>query len=282
MSKRQLPTTYDPQRVEEKWYAVWEKNRYFTAKANDEVIKAKEQGRNFSIVMPPPNVTGSLHLGHALDNTLQDILTRYHRMKGDNTLWLPGTDHAGIATQAKVEEQLHQEGVSKYDLGREKFLERVWEWKAQYGSRITRQLRKLGTSCDWERERFTMDEGCSRAVQEVFVRLFEKGLIYRGDYIVNWCPKCRTTISDIEVEHEPRSGKIWYIKYPGADGGEGVVVATTRPETMLADTAVAVNPDDDRYRGLVGKTVILPLMDRPLPVIADEYVKGNLAQAPSR
>ena len=273
MSKKQLPTTYDPKQVEEKWYAVWEKNRYFSARADAEVLRAKEAGRNFSIVMPPPNVTGSLHLGHALDNTLQDILTRYHRMKGDNTLWLPGTDHAGIATQAKVEEQLHQEGVSKYDLGREKFLERVWDWKAKYGSRITQQLRKLGTSCDWERERFTLDEGCSRAVQEVFIRLFEKGLIYRGNYIINWCPKCQTTISDIEVEHEPRRGKIWHIKYPGADGGEGVVVATTRPETMLGDTAVAVHPDDERYRRLVGKTVILPLADRPLPVIADEYVE---------
>jgi len=272
MSKRELSKTYDPKQVEEKWYAVWEKNRYFHAKSNEEVKRQKKAGNNFSIVMPPPNVTGSLHLGHALDNTLQDILTRYHRMQGCNTLWLPGTDHAGIATQAKVEEQLAKEGLSKYDLGREKFLERVWEWKAQFGSRITQQLRKLGTSCDWERERFTLDEGCSRAVSEVFVRLFEKGLVYRGNYIINWCPKCQTTISDIEVEHEPRYGKIWHIKYPVIGSEDAVVVATTRPETMLGDTAVAVHPEDERYRHLIGKMVNLPLMDRPIPVIADEYV----------
>ncbi|QNB47567.1 valine--tRNA ligase [Thermanaerosceptrum fracticalcis] len=260
-----LPTTYDPKNVEEKWYKVWENNGYFHA----EVDKTRTP---FSIVMPPPNVTGSLHLGHALDNTLQDILTRWRRMQGYNTLWLPGTDHAGIATQAKVEEQLAKEGFSKYDLGREKFLERVWDWKHQYGNRITQQLRKLGTSCDWQRERFTLDEGCSKAVQEVFVRLYEKGLIYQGNYIINWCPKCQTTISDIEVEHEPKIGKIWHIKYPVIDSDEYIVVATTRPETMLGDTGVAVHPEDERYRHLIGKKVMLPLMDRAIPIFADEYV----------
>lgn len=267
-----LAKTYDPAQVEEKWYETWEKKGYFHAEANEEVRKAQKEGRTFSIVMPPPNVTGSLHLGHALDNTLQDILTRWRRMQGYHTLWLPGTDHAGIATQAKVEEQIAAEGLSKYDLGREKFLERVWAWKAQYGSRITRQLRKLGTSCDWQRERFTMDEGCSKAVQEVFVSLFEKGLIYRGDYIINWCPKCQTTISDIEVEHEPRAGNLWYIKYPIVDTDEYIIVATTRPETMLGDTAVAVHPEDERYNKYIGKMVKLPLMDRVIPIIADEFV----------
>jgi valyl-tRNA synthetase len=223
--------------------------------------------------MPPPNVTGSLHLGHAMDNTLQDILTRFKRMQGYNTLWVPGTDHAGIATQAKVEEQLAKEGTSKHELGREKFLERVWAWKEEYGGTITRQLRKLGASCDWSRERFTMDEGCSRAVREVFVKLYEKGLIYRGNYIVNWCSKCHTTISDIEVEHNEREGQLWHIRYPAKDGGEGVIVATTRPETMLGDVAVAVHPEDERYRELIGKTVILPLMDREIPIIADDYVE---------
>ncbi|MCR4441036.1 MAG: valine--tRNA ligase [Peptococcaceae bacterium] len=272
MTEKELAKTYDPSQVEEKWYSFWEKNGFFHAEASEEVKKAREEGRTFSIVMPPPNVTGSLHLGHALDNTLQDILARWRRMQGYHTLWLPGTDHAGIATQARVEEQLAAENLNKHDLGREKFLERVWEWKEQYGDRITKQLRKLGTSCDWERERFTLDEGCSRAVKEVFVRLFEKGLIYRGDYIVNWCPKCQTTISDIEVEHEPQKGKLWYIKYPVIGSDEAVMVATTRPETMLGDTAVAVHPQDERYTRLVGKMVLLPLMNRPIPVIADEYV----------
>jgi len=263
--KEQLPTVYDPKAVEDKWYEQWEKNGYFTA---DKTQEAKP----FSIVMPPPNVTGMLHLGHALDNTLQDILTRWRRMQGYNTLWLPGTDHAGIATQAKVEEQLAKEGLHKYDLGREGFLERAWEWKRQYGNTITKQLRKLGTSCDWSRERFTMDEGCSQAVQEVFVSLYEKGLIYRGNYIINWCPKCQTTISDIEVEHEPRKGKIWHLRYPVIGSDESVVVATTRPETMLGDTAVAVHPKDERYKGLIGKMVMLPLAERAIPIIADEYV----------
>ncbi len=264
MSTRELPTTYDPKNVEEKWYSIWEEQRYFHAPA--------KSGHPFSIVMPPPNVTGSLHLGHALDNTLQDILVRWRRMQGYDTLWLPGTDHAGIATQAKVEEQLDKEGLNKYDLGREKFIERAWDWKRRYGSRITRQLRRLGTSCDWERERFTLDSGCSRAVQEVFVSLFEKGLIYQGNYIINWCPKCQTTISDIEVEHEPQSGKIWYVRYPIQGSHESITVATTRPETILGDTAIAVHPEDERYRRLVGKYAVLPLLNRPIPIIADEYV----------
>lgn len=273
MSTKSLPTTYNPQSVEEKWYLYWEQKGYFHAEANEEISKNRKFNNNtFSIVMPPPNVTGSLHLGHALDNSLQDILTRWRRMQGYHALWLPGTDHAGIATQAKVEEQLAKEGISKYDLGREKFLERVWDWKEQYGGRITNQLRKLGTSCDWERERFTLDEGCSKAVQEVFVQLFKKGLIYQGNYIINWCPKCQTTISDIEVEHEPKQGKIWHLRYAVEDSEEIIVVATTRPETMLGDTAVAVHPEDERYRHLIGKKIMLPLMDRLIPIIADEYV----------
>ncbi|WP_366924078.1 valine--tRNA ligase [Metallumcola ferriviriculae] len=265
MQEQSLSKTYDPSRVEEKWYHTWEEKSYFVAE--------REEGREaFSIVMPPPNVTGSLHLGHALDSTLQDILTRWRRMQGRNTLWLPGTDHAGIATQAKVEEQLAREGKSKNDLGRDEFLERVWDWKHQYGDRITRQLRTLGASCDWSRERFTMDDGCSDAVREVFVRLYEKGLIYRGNYIINWCPKCQTTISDIEVEHQESAGSLWHIRYPIKDSDEYVVVATTRPETMLGDTAVAVHPDDSRYKKLVGKTVILPVVGREIPIVADEYV----------
>jgi len=261
-----MPTTYDPRAVEDRWYKYWEENKFFRSTVDPE----KEP---FTIVMPPPNVTGQLHMGHALDNTLQDILTRWRRMQGYNALWLPGTDHAGIATQAKVEEQLRKEGANKYELGREKFLERVWEWKEQYGGRITHQLRRLGASCDWDRERFTMDAGCSEAVLEVFIRLYEQGLIYRDYYITNWCPHCRTTISDIEVEHQDKPGQLYYIKYPvqGAPG-EFIPVATTRPETMLGDTAVAVHPEDERYRHLVGKTVILPLTERAIPVIADEYV----------
>jgi len=263
---QQMAKTYDPGQVEEKWYEYWEQNGFFTPKVEPEQ-------KPFSIVMPPPNVTGSLHLGHAMDNTLQDILARYKRMQGYNTLWLPGTDHAGIATQAKVEEQLAKEGTNRHELGREKFLERVWAWKEQYGGTITRQLRKLGASCDWSRERFTMDEGCSKAVREVFVNLYNKGLIYRGNYIVNWCSKCHTTISDIEVEHNEREGNLWHIRYPAADGGEGVIVATTRPETMLGDVAVAVHPEDERYRHLAGKNVILPIVKREIPVITDEYVE---------
>ncbi|WP_273483083.1 valine--tRNA ligase [Desulforamulus ruminis] len=265
MSQSNIPTVYNPREVEDKWYQHWEEKKYFHA----EVERDKKP---FCIVMPPPNVTGQLHMGHALDNTLQDILTRWRRMQGYNALWVPGTDHAGIATQAKVEEQLAKEGLSKYDLGREKFLERVWDWKEQYGNRITTQLRRLGASCDWDRERFTMDEGCSKAVLEVFVRLFEQGLIYRDYYITNWCPHCQTTISDIEVEHLDKPGQLYYIQYLSKDDpGESIIVATTRPETILGDVAVAVNPEDERYQHLVGKKVVLPIVSRELPVIADDY-----------
>lgn len=261
-----IPKIYDPHQVEEKWYDFWLRNNYFHAEPD-------EGGEPFCIVIPPPNVTGSLHLGHALDNTIQDVLIRWRRMQGFNTLWMPGTDHAGIATQARVEEYLSKEGLSKYDLGREKFLERVWDWKEEYGGEIINQLKRLGASCDWERERFTMDEGCSRAVREVFRRLYEKGLIYKGSYIINWCPKCQTTISDIEVEHKDEDSKLYYVNYPAADGGTGfITVATTRPETMMGDTGVAVHPDDHRYSHLIGKRVILPLMNREIPVVADEAV----------
>ncbi|NLW07222.1 MAG: valine--tRNA ligase [Clostridia bacterium] len=261
-----LSKVYDPRAVEEKWYRYWSERDLFRADlpAADQAI--------FSIVMPPPNVTGSLHLGHALNNTLQDILIRWHRMRGEATLWMPGTDHAGIATQARVEEELAKEGLNKYDLGRDKFLARVWDWKHQYGDKITRQLRLLGCSCDWSRERLTMDEGCSRAVREVFVRLYEKGLIYRGNYIINWCPRCQTTISDIEVEHEEEKGSLWHVRYPFKDGSGEIVIATTRPETILGDTAVAVNPEDKRYQDVVGKILILPLVNREIPVVADSYV----------
>ncbi len=260
-----LPTVYDPGQVERKWYQYWKNNGYFTPEPDN-------NEKMFSVVMPPPNVTGALHLGHALDNTIQDILTRWHRMQGYNTLWLPGTDHAGIATQARVEESLAQQGISKHDLGREQFLEKVWEWKHLYGNTITDQLSLLGSSCDWSRERFTMDEGCSKAVREVFVNLYEKGLIYRGNYLVNWCPKCHTAISDIEVEHEDHDGHLWHIKYPVLDSEEYLVVATTRPETMLGDTGVAVHPEDERYSHLIGKTVLLPLMNRVIPIFVDSYV----------
>lgn len=265
MHKEGLPKVYDPAITEDKWYQHWEEQGYFHQDVD-------EQRRPFCIVIPPPNVTGQLHMGHAWDNTLQDILTRWHRMQGDNTVWIPGTDHAGIATQAKVEESLAKEGLSKYDLGREAFLERVWAWKEEYGGRIINQLKKLGASCDWQRERFTMDEGCSRAVREVFVSLYEKGLIYRADRIINYCPNCQTTLSDIEVEHQERQGQLWHIQYPFADGTGQLTVATTRPETMLCDVAVAVHPEDTRYSGLIGRTVILPLVNREIPVIGDEYV----------
>lgn len=260
-----LPPVYEPEKVEDKIYAFWLENDCFQAK--------REKGKKpFTIVIPPPNVTGSLHMGHALNNTIQDVLIRWRRMQGYDTLWLPGTDHAGIATQNKVEEHLARENLSRYDVGREKFLEKAWEWKEEYHTRILQQLYKLGVSCDWSRERFTLDEGCSRAVREVFVTLFEQGLIYRGDYLVNWCPRCHTAISDIEVEHEEKPSTLTHIRYPGV-GWEGhIVVATTRPETMLGDTAVAVHPEDARYRALVGKKVLLPLMNREIPIIADEYV----------
>ena len=269
--KAKLPTVYDPGQVEERWYKAWREAGYFRGP------EIKEGGKSpkghFSIVMPPPNVTGSLHLGHAMDETMQDILTRFKRMQGYDTLWLPGTDHAGIATQAKVEEKLNQEGKTKYDLGREAFVDEVWQWKNQYHGRITQQLGTLGCSCDWDRERFTLDEGCSEAVTEVFCSLYEKGLIYQGNYLINWCPHCQTTISDIEVEHENEAGHLWHIRYP-VKGEEGryLTVATTRPETMLGDVAVAVHPEDERYRDLVGKTVILPLVNKEIPVIADEMV----------
>lgn len=260
-----LPTVYNPKNVEEKWYQFWLDRNYFHA----EVEPSKEP---YCIVIPPPNVTGVLHLGHALDNTLQDILIRWRRMQGFNTLWMPGTDHAGIATQARVEEALAKDGVNKHQLGREEFLKRVWSWKEKYGGTIIQQLKGLGASCDWERERFTMDQGCSEAVREVFLKLYEKGLIYRGSYLINWCPKCQTTISDIEVEHEDREGNLWHIRYPYADGTGFIEVATTRPETMLGDTAVAVNPEDERYKNVIGKEVILPVMNRKIPVIGDAYV----------
>jgi valyl-tRNA synthetase len=265
LTKADIPSTYEPRSVEEKMYRHWEESGYFHTVANS----GQEP---FCIVMPPPNVTGQLHMGHALDNTLQDILTRWRRMQGYNALWLPGTDHAGIATQAKVEESLASEGVSRYDIGREEFLKRVWDWKEKYGSRITTQLRRLGASCDWQRERFTMDEGCTEAVLEVFVKLYEKGLIYRDYYITNWCPKCHTTISDIEVEHLDLPGQMYHLRYPFKDGSGDVVLATTRPETMLGDVAVAVHPDDERYRDIVGKILILPLVGREMAVITDEYV----------
>ena len=264
---KELAKTYAPKEFEDRIYQNWCEKGYFTPDVND--------GKPaFSVVIPPPNVTGQLHMGHALDETLQDILVRYKRMQGYSTLWVPGTDHAGIATQIKVEENLRkEEGLTRYDLGREKFLERVWDWKNQYGSRIINQLKKLGTSCDWTRERFTMDEGCSRAVKEVFVNLYEKGLIYRGNRIINWCPHCITALSDAEVEYSEQDGNFWHIKYPikGEDGY--VEVATTRPETMFGDTAVAVNPNDDTTKHLIGKTLILPMTGREIPVIADEYVE---------
>jgi valyl-tRNA synthetase len=262
----EMEKTYNPGQVEDKWYRFWEEGGYFRPAINP----GKE---TYTIVIPPPNVTGSLHMGHALDNTIQDILIRWKRMQGFDTLWMPGTDHAGIATQIKVEEHLAEEGLSRHDLGREKFLERVWSWKEEYHQRITNQLKKLGVSCDWSRERFTMDEGCSQAVREVFVTLYEKGLIYRGDYIINWCPRCRTALSDIEVEHEDEESTLTHLKYPLKDGSGHIVVATTRVETMLGDTAVAVNPRDKRYKKLVGKTVILPVVGREIPIIADEYVE---------
>ncbi len=258
-------TKYHPHDIEAKWYARWESSGLFKAdpQANREA---------FSIVIPPPNVTGSLHIGHALNNTLQDILSRRKRMQGADVLWVPGCDHAGIATQNVVERQLAREELSRHDLGREKFIERVWAWKQEYGGTIMRQLRRLGSSLDWSRERFTMDPGLSQAVQEVFIRLYHEGLIYRGDYIINWCPRCRTALSDIETEHQDTTGHLWYLRYPLTDGNSEVVVATTRPETMLGDTAVAVNPQDSRFKKIIGQRVILPIMQREIPVIADPYV----------
>ena len=260
-----LDPRFDPKAVEDRWYAFWEEKNFFHAEAG-------EARPSYSVVIPPPNVTGSLHMGHALNNTIQDILVRWKRMSGHNVCWMPGTDHAGIATQNVVERQLASEGLSRESLGREAFVERVWKWKEESGGVIINQLRRLGASCDWERERFTMDEGLSRAVREAFVRLYEEGLIYRGDYLVNWCPRCGTALADLEVEYEERDGRLWDFHYPLWEGGEGLTITTTRPETMLGDTAVAVHPDDERYRQMVGKMLRLPLLDRRIPVIADAYV----------
>jgi len=260
-----IPKVYDPQSFEKKWYKFWEENKLFHA----EVDKSKKP---YSMVIPPPNVTGQLHMGHALDNTLQDILIRFRRMQGYNAVWIPGCDHAGIATQAKVEASLREEGTNRYELGREKFLERVWDWKEQYGNRIMSQLRSLGSSCDWDRQRFTMDEGCSAAVREVFVSLYDKGLIYQGTRITNWCPNCNTAISDIEVEHENENGHLWHLRYQVEGEDRYVEIATTRPETMFGDTGVAVHPEDERYKDIVGKTLILPIVNRRIPLFADEYV----------
>ena len=265
MSK-ELEKNYNPQEIEGRLYEKWLNKKYFHAEVN-------RSKKPFTIVMPPPNITGQLHMGHALDNTLQDILIRFKRMQGYETLWLPGTDHASIATEAKIVEAMRKEGVTKEDLGREKFLERAWEWKKQYGGRIVSQLKKIGSSCDWDRERFTMDEGCNKAVKEVFVNLYNKNLIYRGERIINWCPKCLTSISDAEVEFEEQAGHFWHLRYPLADGSGYINLATTRPETLLGDTAVAVNPKDERYKDMVGKTLILPIVHREIPIVADDYVE---------
>ena len=265
MANENLKKAYDHKEVEQKLYDRWMEKGYFRG----EVDKEKEP---FTIVIPPPNITGQLHMGHALDNMMQDALIRFKRMQGYAALWVPGTDHASIATEVKIVDQMAEEGLKKEDIGREAFLERAWKWRETYGGRIVKQLKKLGSSCDWSRERFTMDEGCSRAVKEVFVRLYEKGLIYRGNRIINWCPTCQTALSDAEVEYEEQASHLWHVRYRGEDGSEGVVVATTRPETMLGDTGVAVNPNDDRYKDLVGKNVILPIVNKPIPVVADEYV----------
>lgn len=263
--KKELSKLYEPSEVEDKIYKYWTDNNCFHAERDTE----KEP---YTIVIPPPNITGQLHMGHALDNTLQDILIRWKRMSGYCTLWIPGTDHASIATEAKIVEAMRKEGLNKDDLGREKFLERAWDWRKQYGGRIVEQLKKLGSSCDWERERFTMDEGCSKAVKEVFVKYYEKGLIYRGERIINWCPHCCTSISNAEVEYEDQAGHFWHLRYPLTDGSGYVELATTRPETLLGDTAVAVNPKDERYQDIIGKTVTLPLVGREIPVVADSYV----------
>ena len=264
--RKELPKTYSPSEFEDRIYKEWCDNKLFTP-----TIDHKKQ--HYSIVIPPPNITGQLHMGHALDNTLQDILIRYKRMRGFCTLWVPGTDHASIATEAKIVEAMRKEGLTKEDLGREKFLERAWDWKKQYGGRIIEQLKKMGSSCDWSRERFTLDEGCSKAVREVFNRLYEKGLIYRGERIINWCPHCKTSISNAEVDYSEQDSHFWHIRYPLVGGGGFVEVATTRPETLLGDTAVAVNPNDERYKHLIGKYVTLPLVGRRIPIVADEHAQ---------
>ena len=263
--RKELPKVYDPRDVEPRIYQMWMDGGCFKAEPNPDK-------KPFSIVMPPPNVTGQLHMGHAMDSTLQDILTRFKRMQGYEALWLPGTDHAGIATQIKVEENLRkEEGLTRHDLGREKFLERVWEWKEKYGNRIVQQQMKMGASCDWDRSRFTMDEGCSRAVRETFCELYDKGLIYKGSRIINWCPHCLTALSDAEVEYTDKPGHLWYVRYPLTDGSGDIVIATTRPETMMGDTGVAVNPGDEKFKHLIGKTCILPIMNREIPIVGDEY-----------
>ena len=261
----ELSTTYNPSEIEERLYEKWLNKKYFKAQMD-------RSKKPFTIVMPPPNITGQLHMGHALDNTMQDILIRFKRMQGYDTLWQPGTDHAAIATEVKIIDKLKQEGIDKEDLGREGFLEKAWEWKDEYGGRIIEQLKKLGSSCDWDRERFTMDEGCSKAVEEVFIRLYEKGYIYKGSRIINWCPVCQTSISDAEVEHENQAGHFWHIKYPIVGTDRFIEIATTRPETLLGDTAIAVHPDDERYADVVGKMALLPLMNREIPIVADAYV----------
>ncbi len=265
--QKQLEKKYDPKAVEDRLYAFWSEGGFFAPN--------RKGSESYTIVIPPPNITGQLHMGHALDNTLQDILIRYKRMCGFDTLWLPGTDHASIATEAKIVEAMRKEGVSKDDIGREGFLERAWDWNDKYGNRIIEQLKKMGSSCDWSRQRFTMDEGCSKAVKEVFVTLYNKGLIYRGLRIINWCPHCLTSISDAEVEYEDQAGHFWHLRYPFKDGSGYLELATTRPETMLGDTAVAVNPNDERYKDIIGKTLILPLVGREIPVVADEYVEPD-------
>ena len=261
----EISKTYEPQQIEKKWYEFWEKNDYFKPAGNPSKPP-------FTVLIPPPNVTGILHMGHVLNNTLQDIVVRFHRMLGEPTLWLPGVDHAGIATQNMVEKELAKEGKTRQEIGREKMLELIWKWKEEKGSHIIDQLKMLGASCDWSRLRFTMDEMLSRAVKEVFVRLYEEGLIYKGKYIINWCPRCVTALANDEVEYSEENGNLWYIRYPLTDGSGYLVVATTRPETMLGDTAVAINPRDERYKHLVGKEVELPLTGRIIPIIEDDYV----------
>ena len=263
--KKELEKNYNPGEIETRLYDKWQEKKYFHAEAD-------RSKKPFTIVMPPPNITGQLHMGHALDNTMQDILIRFKRMQGYSALWVPGTDHASIATEAKIVEAMRKEGITKEEIGREKFLERAWDWKREYGGRIVTQLKKIGSSADWDRERFTMDEGCSEAVKEVFVNLYNKGLIYKGERIINWCPKCLTSISDAEVEYEDQAGHFWHLRYPLSDGSGYIQMATTRPETMLGDTAVAVNPNDERYKDMIGKTVILPIVHREIPIIADDYV----------
>ena len=265
MKNRKLENTYNPQEFEEKLYEKWEEKGYFKPSMNKE-------SEAYSIMMPPPNVTGKLHMGHALDGTIQDILIRYKRMNGFNTLWLPGTDHAAIATEAKVVAKMKEEGLTKDDLGRDGFLERAWDWTHEYGGTIQKQQRKIGCSCDWERKRFTLDEGLSKAVQEQFIKLYEKGLIYKGKRMINWCPNCHTSISDAEVEYEEEPSHLWHIRYKITGTDKYLTVATTRPETMLGDTAVAVHPDDERYKDIVGKTCILPIMNKEIPIIADRFV----------